>query len=71
MNSMKVTRLEPDIAHVPARKASPGNDIKLYATVNGPDDIARVRIRYGNLKQGYRYVSMGQLESGFYYGMIR
>ena len=36
----------PVIAHVPARRARPGEDLVLQATVSGPRPIARVRVSY-------------------------
>ena len=71
INSLSITRLDPEISHVPIRKTAPGQDITMYTTVSGPDTIAQVRIRYGNSEQGYRSVSMERSEPGLYHGTIR
>jgi len=71
VNSVSIRRLDPEISHVPVRKTAPGQDIRMDATVSGPDAIAQVRIRYGNSEQGYRYVSMERSEPGLYHGTIR
>jgi len=71
MTSIKVTRRELEVAHVPVRKTSPNGDLKLTATIGGPDEIAQVRIRYGNTEHGYRSAAMERSESGLYQGVIR
>lgn len=70
VNSMIVTRLEPTIAHIPIRKVTPGKDIVIRATINGPDSLTHTRVVYGSLKQGYTYVSMERTAPYLYRAVI-
>ncbi len=60
----------PVIAHVPVRRSAPGEDLVIRATVSGEAPVSSVRVGFGNVQQGYRYVSMKQVEPFVYSTVI-
>jgi hypothetical protein len=57
-STMVVTRIDPVIAHVPAQRLAPGQDLTLRATVAGIAPIAHVRIYYGDARHGFAVTEM-------------
>ncbi|HWB86283.1 MAG TPA: hypothetical protein VG675_19220 [Bryobacteraceae bacterium] len=71
IDSMVVDRVGPVIGHVPVRRAAPGSDIEIRATVNGPDPIDTVYLTYGNDKTGYTRKPMAtSTEASIYHATI-
>ncbi len=56
----KADRAGPLIAHVPTRKASPGQDLVVRATVSGKEPIGRVRVGYRSGAGNIAYADMGR-----------
>ncbi|MHC4505470.1 MAG: hypothetical protein ACYTFI_19370, partial [Planctomycetota bacterium] len=60
----------PVIAHVPVRKAPPGKDLVIRATVGGKGAIASVRIACGNGRGGTSHVETKPAGAFVYLGVI-
>ena len=67
---MVVDRVEPAIGHVPIRRAAPGTDLEIRATVNGPDPIDTVYLIYGNDRAGYTQKPLTTAEASIYRATI-
>jgi hypothetical protein len=66
VDTMVVDRVEPAIGHIPIRRAAPGTDLEIRATVNGPDPIDTVYLIYGNAKTGYTQKPLTTAEASIY-----
>ena len=58
-STIVVTRIDPAIEHIPVDHLTPGQDLKLRATVAGDAPITGVRIFYGDERHGF---TMAKLE---------
>jgi len=58
VNSMTVERIGPVVSHVPVRRAAPGGELVVRATVSGSAPIRVVRVGYGSEKEGWAYATM-------------
>jgi hypothetical protein len=65
-SSLRVTRIDPLIAHVPVRRLLPGQPLLLRATVSGAAPIAGVRAFAGDTRRGYTAVEMTAAGPGLY-----
>jgi hypothetical protein len=59
----------PRIAHVPLRRAAPGKDVVVRATVSAHAPLVRVRVGYGREGSEYSYVDM-ESSAPFLYGAV-
>ena len=69
-STIEIARVDPLIAHAPVRRAAPGQDIMLRATVSGIDPIAHVRAHYGDSQRGFTAVEMDRVQDGMYRATI-
>ena len=53
-----VTRIDPQIAHVPVERLAPSQDLNLRATITGVDQIKSMRVFIGNAIQGFTSAEM-------------
>jgi hypothetical protein len=60
----------PSIAHVPIRKAVPGKDIVIRATISSPNAKPVVRLAYRTGEREWRSVPMEQTEPSLYRAVI-
>ncbi len=59
-STLAITRVDPVIAHVPVRRLTPGQDLRLRATIAGVAAIKGVRAYFGNPRRGF---SSAELQS--------
>jgi hypothetical protein len=58
------------IAHVPQRRAVPGTDLVIQATVTGPKAISGVRVRYRTGQEGFRQKELASTGPMLHRGVI-
>jgi hypothetical protein len=69
-NTVTITRVDPLISHVPVRRAVPGHDVSIRASVSGVDPLDKVELAYGSDKGGYGTREMKSVESISYQAAI-
>lgn len=57
-STLVVTRIDPQIAHVPVQRLGPGKDLNLRATVTGVDSIKNVQLMISDEKHGFKATAM-------------
>lgn len=65
-----VNDTQPWIAHVPVRKAQPGEDLVVRATVSSPSRVTRVRVSYRNGQVETCHMNMRQVRPLLYRAVI-
>jgi hypothetical protein len=70
VSSMIVKRIDPIVAHVPIRRAAPGAELPVCATVSGQAAIKNVRVVYGSEKRGWARTAMEKNGEYTYSGAI-
>ena len=66
----KVNGADVSIAHVPIRKAPPGENLVVRATVSGGDPVMQVRVVYRTARGETSYAGMKQAEPFLYHAVI-
>jgi len=70
VDSIKIKRIGPMIAHVPVHRIDQNDSLVIKATIIGVDPIEDVRIGYSTAKSGYRYVPMKNMDHSTYHAEI-